>query len=221
MNHPIDTQMLDGFQVGQDGSDKAPQAASVFMDICNQLNTSTHDSTPNDNDSELFSRSPSPVPNITSITTRTHSRSSSTSLPVSVVVSRKPDWEKNFPDLISELNTLRAELHKKDTNLRKEAELGVANAHCTIIQRALNDANVRVENLTKKKTRASGKTKACFGTLPELKAAFDVEDAEHHEREHLDAKKRAQKQAETAAQNARITIDMTSKTFDNPLSFYK
>ena len=83
------------------------------------------------------------------------------------------------------------------------------------------DANKQIENLTKKKTRTSTKVKACFGTLPELKAAFEEEEAQHLEQERLNAEKDAQKTAETVTRNTRIATDSVLQTFDNSLSAYK
>jgi len=83
------------------------------------------------------------------------------------------------------------------------------------------DANKQIENLTKKKTCTSTKVKAHFGTLPELKAAFQEEEAQCLEQERLNAEKEAQKTAETMAQNAYIATDTILWTFDNSLSTYK
>jgi hypothetical protein len=152
------------------------------------------------------------------INTRSHSRSTSASSTIAsarTVLSRTPDWQKSFPELLSELNDLRAQVRQKD------AELLAANAHCTIIQRGMADANKQIENLTKKKTRTSTKVKARFGTLPELKAAFQEEEAQRLEQERLNAEKEAQKTAETTARNARIATDTILRTFDNSLSAYK
>ena len=107
------------------------------------------------------------------------------------------------------------------THFRYHGKLLAANAHCTIIQRGMADANKQIENLTKKKTRTSTKVKARFGTLPELKAAFQEEEVRRQEQERLNAEKEAQKTAETAARNARITTDTVLRTFDNSLSTYK
>jgi hypothetical protein len=63
--------------------------------------------------------------------------------------------------------------------------------------------------------------KARFGTLPELKAAFQEEEAQRLERERLNAEKEAQKTAEIAAWNALIAEDTVLWTFDNPLGTYK
>ncbi|KIL65457.1 hypothetical protein M378DRAFT_10832 [Amanita muscaria Koide BX008] len=81
-----------------------------------------------------------------------------------------------------------------------------------------------MENLTKKEdpaTPTSTKVKARFGTLPELKAAFQEEEAQRLEQERLNAEKEAQKTAETAARNARIATDTILRTIDSSLSAYK
>ena len=165
---------------------------------------------------------PSPPLDAPATNTRSHSRSTSTInseldgiTRATTVLSRKPDWQKSFPELLSELNDLRSQVRHKD------AELLAANAHCTIIQRGMADANKQIENLTKKKTRTSTKVKARFGTLPELKAAFEEEEAQRLERERLNAEKDAQKTAETVARNTRIATDSVLRTFDNSLSAYK
>ncbi|KAM6491483.1 hypothetical protein JOM56_013052 [Amanita muscaria] len=152
------------------------------------------------------------------INTWSHSRSTSASSSITsatAVLSQTPDWQKLFPELLGELNDLWAQVRQKD------AALLAANAHCTIIQRCMADANKQIENLTKKKTRTSTKVKACFGTLPELKAAFEEEEAQRLEQERLNAEKEAQKTAETAVRNARIATDTILRTFDNSLSAYK
>jgi hypothetical protein len=134
--------------------------------------------------------------------TRSHSRSTSSTIEVVAgatrVLSRKPDWQKSFPELLSELSELRTQVQQKD------AELLATNAHCTIIQRGMADANKQIENLTKKKTRTSTKVKARFETLPELKAAFQEEEAQRLEEERLNAEKEAQKAAETVARNYQV-----------------
>lgn len=93
--------------------------------------------------------------------------------------------------------------------------------HLLLISGVTADANKQIENLTKKKTRTSTKVKARFGTLPELKAAFQEEEVRRQEQERLNAEKEAQKTAETAARNARIATDTVLRTFDNSLSTYK
>jgi DDE superfamily endonuclease len=132
-----------------------------------------------------------------------------------VILSQKPDWQKSFPELISELNLLRDSLRKSQSELR------AANAHCTIVQRKLGDNSVQIDNLTKKKSRGSTKVKARFVSLPELKEAFEAEEVERKEQERVNAVKEAQKTAETAAHNVRITTDSALKIFDSPLSSYK
>ena len=80
---------------------------------------------------------------------------------------------------------------------------------------------MQIDNLLKKKSRGSTKIKARFVSLPELRKAFETEEVERREQERANAEKEAQKTADTAARNARIFMDTTSKVFDSPLSSYK
>jgi hypothetical protein len=127
----------------------------------------------------------------------------------------KPDWQKSFAELVAEITQLRAVVRQKD------AELDATNAHCTIMKRALMDANTQVDNLTKKKGRGSTKVKSRWISLPELKDSIYAEEAERIEREKQNAEKEAQKEAHAVAQNIRITSNTLLKVFDAPLSSYK
>ena len=150
-----------------------------------------------------------------SMWSHSHSTSASSAIArAAAVLSWMPDWQKSFPELLSEINNLQDQVQQKDTKLL------AANTHCTIIQQGMADANKQIESLTKKKTCTSTKVKACFGTLSELKAAFQ-EEAQRLEQEQLNAEKEAQKTAEVMAQNACIATDAVLWMFDNSLSTYK
>ncbi|GJJ10781.1 hypothetical protein Clacol_005009 [Clathrus columnatus] len=86
-----------------------------------------------------------------------------------------------------------------------------ANAHCTVISQILDETKLQLENERKKKMRQSTKVKAQFITLPDLKAAFNKQDEELHAQEQIDAEKQAQKNANKAALQAKVTGDAKSR----------
>ena len=103
----------------------------------------------------------------------------------------------------------------------QEASTQAANAHCTIVKRALTDCRTQLQNSNKTRERGSSKIKAQFLSGEKMREAFEAEDAEQQEREKADAEKEAQKLAELEARNARITQDAASKVFDHTLTSYK
>ena len=197
---------------GNDLDESDSNAADVMMPDNENDNTSISDLprfpplSHNQSVPALLTRSLSRTPS------NVHSRLFS---PVTQSDLDKPDWQRSVPELIAELNQLR------DSLKQKEAEIQAANAHCTIMKRALSDANTRVDNLKKKKTRGSTKVKARWIALPELKEAIYAEEAERVERVKQHAEKEAQKSAESVVRNARIAKDTLTRTFDAPLSSYK
>ena len=103
----------------------------------------------------------------------------------------------------------------------EEASTQAANAHCTIVKRALTDCRTQLQNLSKTKERGSSKIKARFLTGEGLREAFEAADAERLEREKENAEKEAQKLAELEARNVRIAEHAVSKVFDHALTSYK
>ncbi|KAG6864352.1 hypothetical protein C0991_010270, partial [Blastosporella zonata] len=85
----------------------------------------------------------------------------------------------------------------------------------------LADTLVILENLQKKKTQGSTKIKVQLVTYSELKEAFEAEEKEQIEKEHVEAKKEIQKVADANARNSHIVAELVLKIFDAPLSTYK
>ena len=132
------------------------------------------------------------------------------------------DKQKSPEELVNEVQELRQQLRAVyDAFQMQEASTQAANAHCTIVKRALTDCRTQVQNLSKIKERGSSKIKARFLTGEGLREAFEAEDVERQEREKENAEKEAQKLAELEARNARIADDAASKVFDHTLTSYK
>ncbi|KAM6496755.1 hypothetical protein JOM56_007228 [Amanita muscaria] len=137
-------------------------------------------------------------------------------------ISPCDDESKSRDELLEEVLTLRRQLQKLcDAFDMQAASIRAANAHCTIVKRALEDCRTQLQNNTKKKERGSSKVKARYLTAPSLREAFDIEDIERQRCEKEAAEKEAQRAAETDARNARIAEDAASKVFDQALSSYK
>lgn len=84
---------------------------------------------------------------------------------------------KTQEELIKEI----CSLHKQAQTLcnafqLQEASVNAANTHCTIIRWALVGACTQIANQSKNQNCSSTKVKACFLTLPELKAAHEEEE---------------------------------------------
>lgn len=73
------------------------------------------------------------------------------------------------------------------------AELKASNVHCTVIRYELGDVWTQLENVQAKKSHSSTKIKGHILTLPEMRAAFDVEEKEREEKECIKREKEAQK----------------------------
>ncbi|KAJ8509345.1 hypothetical protein ONZ45_g8476 [Pleurotus djamor] len=85
----------------------------------------------------------------------------------------------------------------------------------------LEGDRVQLDNLKKQKERGSKKIRGEWLTLPENKAAFEAQLAERAHQEAVAAQKEADKAAEEAARQERISIDATSKVFLKPLTSYR
>ncbi|KIL54744.1 hypothetical protein M378DRAFT_91977 [Amanita muscaria Koide BX008] len=132
------------------------------------------------------------------------------------------DKRKSPEELVNEIQELRQQLRAVyDAFRMQEASTQAANAHCTIVKRALTDCRTQLQNLNKTKERGSSKIKARFLTGEGLREAFEAEDAERQEREKENAEKEAQKLAEQEVRNARIAEDAVSKVFAHTLTSYK
>ncbi|KIL58603.1 hypothetical protein M378DRAFT_86304 [Amanita muscaria Koide BX008] len=131
------------------------------------------------------------------------------------------DKQKSHEALLNEVRELRQQLHTVyDAFRMQEASTEAANAHCTIVKRALADCRTQLQNSNKTRERGSSKIKARFLSGEKMREAFEAADAERQERERADAEKETQKLAELEARNARITEDATSKVFDHTLASY-
>ena len=129
--------------------------------------------------------------------------------------SKIPDWEKTKDQLLVENYDLHHKLSQKDALLK------AAEAHCMIMTEALADANRQIASMAKKKMRGTTKIKARWVALPELKDAFEAEEASRKEQERCNAEKEAQKQADHHARQSQIIKDTVLKVFDRPLTTYK
>ena len=89
----------------------------------------------------------------------------------SVSPSNIPVWEKSFEDVVAENGDLQHKL------FQSEAALKAAEAHCSILAQALTNMTEQLTNVAKKKTRGTSKIKARWVALPELKDAFEAEEA--------------------------------------------
>lgn len=136
-------------------------------------------------------------------------------------VPQAVDEAKSLPQLLEEVRVLRSQVRQLcDTLQIRDASIEAANAHCTIIKRALADVRQQLANTVKKKERGSKKTKARYLTLPGLRAVFDANDEERKRKKEEEALKGAQKVTETRELELRITEQANSRVFDCPLSFY-
>jgi hypothetical protein len=138
------------------------------------------------------------------------------------------DDRKSRDEMQQELVALRKHIHGLCDALEVQNSLTqAANSHCTtrIMKRAVGDPSLQTQlsNVKKQKTRGSTKVKARFLTLPELKAAFqvEVEEAERAEQRRIATEKEVQKTAEQSERETRIRREANTKTFDLPLTSYR
>jgi hypothetical protein len=91
-----------------------------------------------------------------------------------------------------------------------------------MMKRAVGDLRTQLlNNVEKQKTRGSTKVKARFFTLPEFKAAFEIEEAERAERRRIAAEKEDQQTTEQSEHGTRIRREANTKIFNLSLTSYK
>ena len=103
----------------------------------------------------------------------------------------------------------------------RTAQLDAANAHCTITHHQNEALTKQLANKSQSKRRKSKKVQAQFVTLPELRAAFEAEEAELEVKEKGEIMKAAKKKANDTTRTLRINQEILSRVFGYPLASYK
>ena len=164
----------------------------------------------------------SPFPSLSLVhNTRSQKMNSSTPVPVSVTLNWShipiPLSDSKKMAEIRRLN-LKTELLERE-NLQLRVELGASNTHCTIITRTASDCMTSLEN-QKRKSHQAIKTSTCFITHPALRTQWEADKQEKTCVEREKAEKEAQKATEDAKCEARIRLEIATRTFSGASLLY-
>lgn len=132
------------------------------------------------------------------------------------------DEKKTHEELVQEVQCLWNQVNGLSMSLSMQvAKLKASNMHCTVIHCELGDVWTQLKNVQAKNSHGSTKIKGRILTLPEMRAAFDVEEKEREEKECIEREKEVQKAADALSWSAQVAQDIVSKVFDKPLTTYK